>query len=457
MLTELLSRIQFAFTIGFHILFPTLNLGLAVFICAMEAVWLKTQNPLFLRICQFWTKIFAITFGMGVVSGIVLAYELGTNFGPFISVFGPILGALFSYETLTAFFLEAGFLGVMLFGWNKLPPKLHFFATFMVAIGTTFSAFWILSANSWMQTPAGFVLEKGQYLATSWYEVIFNPSFMPRLFHMLLASYVTTSFVIAGICAWYLLKKQHLDLAKPCFSIATAVALIVVPLQMYVGDSVGLEVQRNQPIKTAAMEGVWETQRGAPLLLFAIPDQATEQNYFKIEIPKLASLLNTHSFDGELIGLKSVPAYDRPPVIVVFFAFRIMVGIGLLLLLVALIGGWLRWRKRLYETSWFLRLCVAVIPLGFIATVAGWFTAEVGRQPWVVYNIMRVSDAVSPITTHEVATSLTLFVIVYVTIFSFYLYYLLKLIRRGPQQLEQDAHEHHLFQYMTQEHKPHDH
>lgn len=449
MLVEILSRIQFAFSIGFHIIFPTLNLGLAIFLVIMEARWLKTNNPYYLKICQFWTKVFALTFGMGVVSGIVLAYQIGTNFGPFISDYGDILGALFAYETLTAFFLEAGFLGVMLFGWRKVDKKLHFFATLMVGIGTTISAFWIMSANSWMQTPSGFEIIDGRYQVANWWNVVFNPSFIPRMIHMILASYVTTSFVIAAISSYYLLKKKHKDIAKTCLSFAMWAALVVVPLQIFVGDVVGLEVHKNQPIKTAAIEGNWETQKGAPLLLFAIPSQDEQKNYYEIGIPQLASLINTHSLDGTLVGLKSVPPSDQPRVWPVFFSFRIMVGIGLLFLLTACFGLYLRFRHKLYTAKRFHQWCILIAPLGFIATIMGWITAEVGRQPWIVYNLMRTKDSVSAINVEEVIISFTLLVLAYGIIFGFYLYYLFKMIRTGPKDLTKHDAEHHSFQYMT--------
>lgn len=449
MWVEILSRIQFAFSIGFHIMFPTLNLGLAIFIVIMEGRWLITNDPYYLKICQFWTKIFALTFGMGVVSGIVLAYQIGTNFGPFISQFGDILGALFSYETLTAFFLEAGFLGVMLFGWRRVSKSLHFFATLMVGIGTTISAFWILSANSWMQTPFGYEIINGRYEVANWWDVVFNPSFLPRMFHMLLASYVTTSFVIAAISSYYLLKKKHIEIAKTCLSFAMWSAFIVVPIQIFVGDMVGLDVHKYQPIKTAAIEGNWETQKGAPLLLFAIPSQKEQKNYYEIAIPKLASLVNTHSWNGTLVGLKSVPPSDQPRVWPVFFSFRIMVGIGLLLFITAITGLFLRWAGKLYNTKWFHQLCLLVAPLGFVATIMGWITAEVGRQPWVVYNVMRTNEAVSALEAEEVIISLTLLVLTYGIIFGFYLNFLVKMIKSGPNNLSKHDAEHHSFQYMT--------
>ncbi len=437
-ITIVLSRIQFAFTIGFHILFPTFNLGLAVFLAIMEGFWLKTHNPIYIKICRFWGKIFALTFGMGVVSGVVLSYELGTNFGIFTEAVGSVLGPLFGYEVLTAFFLEAGFLGVMLFGWNRVNAKLHFFATLMVAIGTTLSAFWIISANSWMQFPTGFEIINGKYEVTSWFEVVFNPTFLPRLAHMLLASYVTCSFVIAGVSAWYLLHDRVVAFSKKCFAFAMMSALIVVPLQIFMGDTVGLNVFTHQPIKTAAMEGLWETMEGAPLVLFAIPDSEKEMNKYEIAIPKLASLINTHSLEGKMEGLKSVDKEDRPLVAIVFFSFRIMVGIGLLMLFAALWGVWARFRGRLYDSPWLHRLCIFLSPLGFVASISGWFVAETGRQPWVVYGLMRTGEGASLVHPMQVLISLTLFIVVYGIVFSFYLFYLFKFIQKGPQKWRAD-------------------
>lgn len=437
--TTLLSRIQFGFTIGFHILFPTFNIGLAVFLSIMEGVWLNTANPIYLKICQFWSKIFALTFGMGVVSGVVLAYELGTNFGPFVSVAGGVIGALFVYEVLGAFFLEAGFLGVMLFGWDKVGPRLHYTATLLVMLGTLFSAFGILSANSWMQTPTGFHIAAGKYVVDNWWAVIFNPSMMTRFLHMLMASLLATSFAIAGISAWYLLKRQHSEIAKPCFSFVLWAAIVLAPVQILLGDSLGLKIFHYQPLKTAAMEGNWQTQKGAPLILFAIPDSQEEKNHYEIKIPKLASLLNTHHWNGTLIGLKSVPRADRPVVGATFWMFRVMVGIGFLFFLVALIALWLRSRGRLYDYKGFYRVCIAVAPLGFLSTIAGWVTAESGRQPWIVYDLIRTSQGASLISLHQVLISLILLIIVYGIVFSFYLFYLFKVICKGPASLSHDT------------------
>ncbi len=433
--TTLLSRAQFGFTIGFHILFPTLNIGLAIFLSCMEALWLKTKNPVYLTICKFWTKIFALTFGMGVVSGIVMSYELGTNFGPFILAVGSVLGSLFAYEVLSAFFLEAGFLGVMLFGWNKVGKKLHFCATLFVTIGTIISAFWIMSANSWMQTPAGYHIEAGRYVVDNWWAVIFNPAFVPRFLHMLMASMVTCCFVVAGVSAWYLLENRGLAIAKKCFSLVMGAALILTFAQVLLGDRVGLEVQQYQPLKTAAMEGLWHTTKGAPLVLFGIPDSKTETNRYALAIPKGASFINTHHWNGELIGLTSVPADQRPLVSNVFFSFRVMVGIGFLMLAMAVYALWLRWHKQLFTKSWFLHLCVWTTPLGFISTIAGWLTAEYGRQPWIVYGLMRTAQGASQVPMNQVLTSLILFIIVYGIVFSFYLVYLFKVIRKGPDDL----------------------
>jgi cytochrome d ubiquinol oxidase subunit I len=437
--TLILSRIQFAFTIGFHIIFPTLNIGLAVFIAWMEALWLKTHNPIYLKIAQFWTKVFALTFGMGVVSGIVMSYQLGTNFGNFTRVAGNVVGPLFGYEVLSAFFLEAGFLGVMLFGWKRVSPRLHFLATLLVAIGTLISAFWIMSANSWMQTPAGYHIVNGTFVVDSWLQVIFNPSFLRRFFHMVLASLVTCLFVIAGVASWYLLRRRHEDIAKPCLRFALIAAVILTPIQIVVGDLVGLKMHEYQPLKIAAIEANWNTTQGAPLYLFAIPDTTTAQNRYAVSIPYGASLFNTHSLHGTLVGLTSAPRNDWPVVPPVFFGFRIMVGIGFLLFFVALYGFWLKWRDKLFTSRGFQYLCVGVSPLGFIATLAGWITAESGRQPWTVYNLLRTQDAASAVAGQSVLITLSMFIAVYSLIFAFYLYYFFKLIQLGPVHLEEAA------------------
>lgn len=430
----MLSRIQFAFTIGFHILFPTLNIGLAIFLSIIEGMYLYTKKDVYAKALLFWMKIFALTFGMGLVSGIVMSYELGTNFPHFTYKAGEILGVLFGYEVLSAFFLEAGFLGVMLFGWKKLPLKVHYFATIMVTIGIAVSAFWILSANSWMQYPSGYQMIGDKMVEKDWVEIIFNPTFLPRFFHMTLASYVTTAFVIAGVSAYLLIRNKSVEVAKVCMSLALWTAVITVPAQILMGDTVGRNVLFYQPLKTAAIEGVWDTQKGAPLLLFAIPDQEKQENKYTISIPHLASLINTHEWDGELIGLKTVTKENQPKVSVVFFSFRIMVGIGVLMLLVMLWHLVLRYKKTLFSNKMFLKVLIFMAPLGFVATVMGWFTAEVGRQPWVIYNVLRTVDAAIRVDADYIFFTLTLLFIVYLTIFCFYIYYLFRMIKDGPSE-----------------------
>ncbi len=444
--TALLSRIQFAFTISFHILFPAFSIGLAMFLAIMEGTWIKTKNPLYLNICKFWTKIFALTFGMGVVSGLVMEFQLGTNWAGYTRAVGGVLGPLFTYEVMTAFFIEAGFLGVMLFGWDRVSHRLHYLATLLVVIGTTLSAYWIMSANTWMQHPVGYVNHNNIFNIAHWAQVVFNPANPPRFIHMLLASYISAGFVICSVSAFYLLKKQFSSFAEKCFSFTWMALLILVPLQIFFGDMAGIVVKDTQPLKTAAMEGLWETQAGAPLLLFAIPDQKQQTNHWEIAIPHGAALINTHQWDGVLTGLKSVAEQDQPRVFLVFFAFRIMVGIGLLMLLMAITALYLRFKKRLYNTIWFLKASVLSAPLGFIALWCGWITAEVGRQPWIVYNLIRTADAVSNVSLHDVMISFILIFIVYGIIFGyFYFYFLHKTIHKGPAELIEP---HQPFQYM---------
>lgn len=434
----LISRIQFAFTISFHILFPAFSIGLATFLAVMEGAWLASKNPKYLAICQFWMKVFALTFGMGIVSGIVMEFQLGTNWAGFTKMAGPVLGSLFTYEVLTAFFIEAGFLGVMIFGWEKVGSRLHYLATLLVVFGVTLSAFWILSANSWMQTPDGASLIQGQFRVDDWMRVIFNHTTLPRYFHMMLAAYLSTALVIAGVSGYYLLKQRHLEFARTCFSFALYAIVILTPLQAFLGDTVGLNVHAYQPLKTAAMEGVWQTQKGAPLILFALPDQAQEKNLYTLEIPHLAAVLNTHAWNGELIGLDTVARSDQPVVVPVFFSFRIMVGLGLLMLLLGVLGLLLRIIGRLYTTPWFFYFAILCSPIGFFSVITGWFTAEFGRQPWVVYQVLRTADAISPIKFHDVAISLALIIIVYGIMFGvFYFRYFFRLIAHGPTpQLE---------------------
>jgi cytochrome d ubiquinol oxidase subunit I len=429
----LLSRIQFGFVISFHILFPAFTIGLASFIAVLEARYLLSKNEVYLRLSKFWTRIFAVSFGMGVVSGIVMSYQFGTNWSRFSDRTANIIGPLLSYEVLTAFFLEATFLGILLFGRGRVPPKVHFFAATMVAIGMLLSTFWVISANSWMQTPAGYEIRDGIFFPTDWWAVVFNPSFPYRLAHMVTAAYLTTAFAVMGVSAWYLLRGRNTDTARVSLSMGLWLVLFLAPLQVVIGDMHGLNTLEHQPAKVAAMEANWETQERMPLILFAIPDPENERNRLEIAIPALGSLILTHDWNGEVKGLKEWAKADRPAVFMPFYGFRVMVGIGMLMLAVGGFGLLLRLMGKLYETRWFLRFCNVMLPSGFVAVLAGWFVTETGRQPWVVYGVMRTIEGASPsITWHSVAISLALFVLVYGIIFSAGVYYIIKLIRRGP-------------------------
>jgi cytochrome bd ubiquinol oxidase subunit I len=435
----LLSRIQFGFTVAFHILYPALTIGLAGFLVILEAQWLRTGEHVWRSLYRFWVKLFALTFGVGVVTGVVMSYQFGTNWSRFSQAAGNVIGPLLGYEVLTAFFLEAGFLGIMLFGWERVGARLHFLATAMVAVGTLISAFWILAANSWMQTPQGYTIVNGRFFVDDFWAVIFTPSFPYRFTHMVAAAFLTTAFVVAGVSAWQLLRGVHERVARKGVAYGLGLATLLAPAQILIGDLHGLNVREYQPMKVAAMEGLWQTTAGAPLLLFALPDPATERNRYEIAIPKGASLILTHSLDGEVKGLMEVPPADRPPVPWVFFAFRVMVGLGFAMLGVVLLGLLLAWRGRLYDSRWFLRLLLLFGPSGFVAIIAGWIVAEVGRQPWVVYGVLRTVDAVSPVPPASVASSLTLFIIVYMVLFAAHLFYSCMVIRHGPEAVEQPA------------------
>ena len=436
----LLARIQFAFTISFHILFPAVTIGLASWLAVLEWRWLKTGRQVYADVYRMWVKIFAVCFGMGVVSGVVMSYQFGTNWSVFADKVGNVIGPLLGYEVLTAFFLEASFLGIMLFGWNRVSPKMHFAATVIVAFGTLLSAFWILSANSWMQTPQGYrVAEDGLLYPTDWLQIIFNPSFPYRFAHMVLAAYLTTAFVVGGIGAYYLWRRQHVKHARVMFGMAMLMAVFVAPLQPVVGDLHGLNTLEHQPAKVAAMEGLWETQRGAPLKLFGWPDEAEERTKYTIEIPKLSSLILTHDLNGEVKGLKEWHPDERPPVAVVFWSFRIMVGIGVLMVVTGVFAAVLYFRKRLFNTRWFQWWCMALTPAGFIAVLAGWFVTEVGRQPYVAYGVMKTADAVSPVIGEHVALSLLAFIVTYTFIFGAGSYYILRLIAKGPGTTEEEV------------------
>lgn len=431
----LLSRVQFALTTAFHIIFPTMTIGLALFLAFLEGLWLKTGRDVYLRLYRYWVKFFGLAFGIGVVSGVVLTFEFGLNFSRYSNFIGDVLGPLIGYEVLTAFFLEAGFIGIMLFGMNKVGPRLHFLATCLVALGTVFSAFWILAANSWMHTPDGYVINAmGHAEPVDWWAVIFNPSFPYRLLHMVNASMVSSAFLVAGISAWSILRSRERETMLLSLKLALAMAIVVAPLQAFLGDQHGLNTLAYQPIKVAAMEGHWETVSGAPLILFAWPDMALERNLWEVSIPYLGSLILTHSLDGTLVGLKTVAAADRPYVPLVFFSFRIMVGIGVLLIVMAAWGQWLRHRGRLMESRRYLRLLIPVAPLGLVATIAGWATTETGRQPWVVQGLLRTADAVSPeLTTGEVVASLVAICIAYTIIMLVFLGIGARLVSKGPE------------------------
>jgi cytochrome d ubiquinol oxidase subunit I len=434
----LLARAQFAFTVSFHILFPAFTIGLASWLAVVEWRWLRTKNPVYLEIYRMWVKIFAVTFGMGVVSGVVLSYQFGTNWSVFSDRAANVLGPLLGFEVLTAFFLEASFLGIMLFGYNRVSARMHFAATVIVAFGTLVSAFWILSANSWMHTPAGYrVGEEGLLYPTNWIEIIFNPSFFYRLVHMVTAAYLTTAFVVGGIGGYYLWRSQHLAHARIMFGMAMIMAIFVAPFQAILGDMHGLNTFEHQPAKVAAMEGLWETERGAPLKLFGWPDQAAETTRYSLEIPKLSSLILTHDLNGEVRGLKEWPADERPPVAIVFWSFRVMVGLGVLMILTGLTAAVLYFQKRLFETRWFHVWCMVLTPSGFVAVLAGWIVTEVGRQPYIVQGVMRTSEAVSPVAAAPVAISLLAFVLTYLFIFGAGTYYILRLIHKGPQDSQQ--------------------
>lgn len=428
----ILSRVQFAFTIGFHIIWPTLTIGLGLFLLILESLYLKTNNHIYKDLYRFWVKFFALAFGIGVVTGIPLAYQFGTNFSQLSEIAGPVIGPLMSVEVMTAFFLEAAFIGVMLFGWKKVPPMIHYLATICVVIGTHNSAFWIIVTNSWMQTPQGVELVDGIFHVTSWREVILNPSMIYRLIHMLLASYLSAALVVLGISSWYLLKKQHLKIAKTGFNLSLIAVAILIPIQIFVGDLSGLVAKEYQPAKVAAMEGLWENTRGAPLVLFAIPNPKEEKNEMEIAIPYLSSLILTHEFDGEVKGLKNWPKEERPPVTTVFYSFRIMVGLGFFFLFIALLGLFYKFRGDRYP-NYFYKLCVMTIPLGFIATISGWITAEVGRQPYVIYHYLKTHDALSPVIPEAVFGSLIGFISIYTLLLFAFLFYGHHLIRKGPQ------------------------
>ncbi|MET4037810.1 cytochrome d ubiquinol oxidase subunit I [Bradyrhizobium sp. JR7.2] len=430
-----LARSQFGFTISFHIIFPAITIGLASFLVVLEGLWLWKTQTVYRELYQFWSAIFAVNFAMGVVSGLVMAYQFGTNWSYFSAFAGSITGPLLTYEVLTAFFLEAGFLGVMLFGWNKVGPGLHFFATIMVALGTLISATWILASNSWMQTPQGFEIIDGRVVPVDWLKVVFNPSFPYRLAHMTVAAYLATALFVGASGAWHLLKGRDTPATRTMLSMAMWMVLVVTPLQIAIGDAHGLNTLKHQPAKIAAVEGHWENKPGesVPLILFGWPDMAAETTRYALEVPYLGSLILTHELNGQIPGLKEFAPRDRPNSTIVFWSFRVMVGLGMLMLLLGIWAAWARWCNRLYLSKPLLRFAVAMGPAGLIAILSGWFTTEIGRQPWVVYGVMRTENAVSNHSALALSTTLILFIVMYTIVFGTGVSYMLKLVARGPQ------------------------
>ncbi len=440
----LLARIQFAFTVAFHFIFPAISIGLASYLAVLNGLFLWTHDEAYLRLFNFWVKIFAIGFAMGVVSGITMSYQFGTNWSVFSDIAGPVIGPLMAYEVLTAFFLEAGFLGIMLFGRDRVGAGLHMVATLMVAFGTALSATWILSVNSWMHTPAGFTIaENGQFIPTDWMEVIFNPSFPYRLAHTLTAAYLTTAFLVGGVGAWHLLRGHGNNPGvRTMFSMAMWMAAIVAPLQVVIGDIHGLNTLEYQPAKVMAMEGHYKTYTdGAPLYLFGIPDDKNQELDYAIAIPKLSSYILKHDFNAPLDGLDTIPDDEQPPVGIVFWSFRIMVGLGLLMVAVGAYSLWVRFRGRLYTDKLLHRSAMLMAPSGLIAVLAGWITTEVGRQPYTVYNFLATSDSLSPVNAPAVATSLLVFIFVYFVVFGAGVFYMLRLMSKPPKLGEGDVNE----------------
>jgi cytochrome bd ubiquinol oxidase subunit I len=437
---ELLSRIQFAWVIGWHILLPAFTVGLASFIAFLEGAYVLTKRTVFSQLSQFWLRIFAISFGMGVVTGIVMPFQFGTNWSRFADLTGNIISPLLAYEGLVAFFLEATFLGVLLFGRKLLPPPMHFVAAFLVAVGTLSSSFWILATNSWMQTPAGYEMIDGRFFPKDWFEIVFNPSFPYRFAHTVSAFYVTTAFVVLGVGAYTVRRGQMPAEGRMMLRLALCFLAIFVPLQIVLGDMHGLNTLEHQPAKLAAIEGLWDGGRSVPASIIGWPDAAAERNLAEISIPRLGSLYLTHSWNGEVKGLKDFPPDQRAPVAVVYFSFRIMVGIGLLMLAVVATGLLLLVRGRLDHTRWYLRLCQCAVCLGFIAVIAGWTTTAVGRQPWTVYGLVRTAQSVSPsLTGSDVLISLLLYIAVYLVIYPVGVALMLRFVWRGPVPLEETS------------------
>lgn len=431
----LLARIQFAFTISFHIIFPAFSIGLSAFIATLEILWLRSGEQHYHTLARFWTKIFAVSFAMGVVSGIVLSYQIGTNWSRFSEVVGNTIGPLLGYEVLTAFFLEASFLGVMLFGWNRVPPWLHTLSSIIVALGTAMSGFWILAANSWMHTPDGFEMRGGIAYPVDWSDIIFNPSFPYRFAHMMIATYLTTSLVVLAAGARYILQGRFEREARTMVRMGLGMVAVLAPVQLLVGDLHGLNTLEHQPVKVAAIEAHWDGSKPAPFVIFAWPDEKAERNVAEISIPYAGSLVLKHDPQGLFPGLRDFPEDERPPVVPVFFSFRLMLAIGMLMIAIGLIGALLWWRKRLFVHRRYLTAVSTCWPLGFIAILAGWMVTEIGRQPWIAYGVLRTADATSPVAAGTVALSLALFVMVYCVVFSVGILYVYRMLGKGPVAL----------------------
>jgi cytochrome d ubiquinol oxidase subunit I len=437
----ILARIQFAFTVSFHIIFPTISIGLAMFLAIVEGLWLKKKDPLYLEIYRFWLGIFAMTFGIGVVTGIVLSFEFGLGFARFSQIAGPAIGPMIALEVLTSFFLEAGFLGIMLFGLHRVGPKLHFFATCMVTLGTLLSASWILSANSWMQTPSGVAMVNGHLVVTDWLKVIVNPSWLYRLPHMLMAAYLTGSFLTAGVGAWYLLRGEHQAFGRRTVSLGTGFAVVLIAAQVLIGDILYGTMLKYQPAKMQAAEGFWEkeSQSPAPYYWIVIPDQQQQRNRYAIGTPYLGSIWLTHSLHGRVEGLRNTAPGLQPAMGMVFYGFRVMYGLAILMFSLCVVSLWLRWQGRLYSSRWFLRALVIMAPSGVFATLGGWYVAETGRQPWVIYGVLRTADAISPVPAGVVLSTLIAFVCIYAVFMAAFLLFALRLIRRGPKGIPAQA------------------
>jgi cytochrome d ubiquinol oxidase subunit I len=430
-----LSRLQFAWVIAWHILLPAFTVGIASYIALLEGLRLYTGRDVYLRVSNFWIRIFAVAFGMGVVTGVVMPFQFGTNWSRLSDATANVIGPLLGYEGLLAFFLEASFLGVLLFGRKLVPPWAHFVAALMVAVGTLFSSFWILATNSWMQTPAGYTVVDGRFYPADWIQVIFNPSFPYRFAHTVLAFYITSALVVMGVGAYTVRRGSFAEEGRVMVTTGLSLLAVLVPLQLVAGDQHGLNTLQYQPAKIAAIEARWETTAGFPLTLFALPDQATETNHYALDLPYLGSLILTHSLDGAIKGLKEFPPDERAPLAITFFAFRIMVGAGLLMLALVVAGCVLRGLGRLFTSEWYLRACQLAIPLGFIAVLAGWTTTEVGRQPWTVYGLLHTADSVTPsLAPQHVLVSLVLYAVAYLVIYPTGFLFIMRLVRNGPAE-----------------------